>query len=203
MSGELNSRFFFDFVRLHLFDGRLSTNQARGLITILDKWNQSYASRDDRWLAYALGTAHHETGRTMLPITEFGGPTYFFKMYDREGQRPDIAKRLSNTERGDGVRFCGRGFVQLTGRGNYTLWARLLNVDLISNPDLVLQPDFATAILFEGMIEGLFTGRGLPDYFDGSKADWVNARRIINGKDKADLVASYALKYYAAISYTI
>lgn len=203
MPGHLNSSFFFDFVRLQLFDGRLSASQAAGLNNILATWNANYAQQDDRWLAYALGTAHHETGRAMQPITEFGGQRYFFNMYDPEGQRPDVARRLGNTERGDGARFCGRGFVQLTGRGNYRTWSALLSSDLIANPELVLQPEFATAILFKGMIDGAFTNRKLADYFDGEKADWFNARRIINGTDKAALVASYAMKYYAAISYTV
>ncbi|TPJ27149.1 hypothetical protein [Mesorhizobium sp. B2-8-3] len=203
MSGPLNSRFFFDFVRLHLFDGRMSSGQAGGLNIILAKWSAGYAAQDDRWLAYALGTVHHETGRTMQPITEFGGPKYFFNMYDPYGQRPDVARRLGNTERGDGVRFCGRGFVQLTGRANYITWGRLFDTDLTAKPDLVLQPELATAILFRGMINGTFTGSKLADYFEGAKADWVKARRIINGKDRAELVASYAMKYYAAISYTV
>lgn len=203
MLGHLNSGFFFDYVRLHLFDGRLSPSQAAGLNYILAKWNSSYAEQDDRWLAYALGTTHHETGRAMQPITESGGPRYFFKMYDPAGQRPDVARRLGNTEQGDGARFCGRGFVQLTGRSNYRTWGTLLNADLIGNPELVLQTESATAILFKGMIDGLFTGRKFADYFIGEKADWINARRIINVMDKAELVASYALRYYAAISYTV
>ena len=54
----------------------------------------------------------------------------------------------------------------------------------------------------EGMILGTFTGKKLGDYFKGVKQDWEGARRIINGTDKKALIASYAQKYYAAISYT-
>ena len=39
---------------------------------ILDEWEKNYAKADDRWLAYALGTAHHETDRTFGPIREYG-----------------------------------------------------------------------------------------------------------------------------------
>jgi hypothetical protein len=56
--------------------------------------------------------------------------------------------------------------------------------------------------MFIGMKQGTFTGKKFTDYFNKSKEDWVNARKIINALDKAQLVASYAKKYYGAISYT-
>jgi hypothetical protein len=202
MSNEINERFFFDYIRLQLFDGSLSSKQVSGLKSILGTWSEKHAGNDDRFLAYMLGTAHHETGRTMQPIKEWGGNSYFFKMYDPQGQRPDVARRLGNSHPGDGVKFCGRGYVQLTGRANYTNWAGKTGKPLVDNPDLALDPDVAAIILIEGMIAGSFTGKKLSDYFSAGRADWVNARRIINGLDKAQLVGSYAMKYYAAISYT-
>ena len=48
-----------------------------------------------------------------------------------------------------------------------------------------------------------FTGNKLVDYFKGPKADWVNARRIVNGLDRADAIAGYSRAYYAALSYTV
>ncbi|MEO6252220.1 MAG: hypothetical protein ABIO79_02910 [Ferruginibacter sp.] len=64
-------------------------------------------------------------------------------------------------------------------------------------------PANATKIMFLGMAEGWFTGKNPGDYFTKTKEDWVNARRIINGLDRPDWVASYyAKKYYAAISYS-
>jgi hypothetical protein len=61
----------------------------------------------------------------------------------------------------------------------------------------------ATNIMFLGMTEGWFTTRKLSLYFNETKEDWLNARRIINGLDKADLIKDYALKYYASISHTV
>lgn len=203
MAGEINRKFLFDQIRLTLFDGRLSTGQVSGITHMLDEWDKEHAAKDDRWLAYALGTVHHETGRSMTPIDEAGGPRYFFEMYDPQGSRPQVARRLGNTTAGDGVRYHGRGLVQLTGRGNYQIWEGKLVRPLVENPDLALDPNIASTILFVGMGEGSFTGRKFSDFFSGSNADWRNARRIINGVDKADLVASYALKYYSAISYTV
>jgi len=202
LPSSINEKFFFDYIRLHLFDGSLSAKQVDGMQSILTAWSAKHAGQDDRYLAYMLGTTHHETGRTMQPIKEWGSDAYFFRMYDHKGQRPDVAKQLGNTQDGDGVAFCGRGYVQLTGRANYTKWAAKTGQPLVDRPDLVLQADIATVILMEGMIAGSFTGKKLGDYFSGATADWVNARRIINRLDKAQLVASYATKYYAAISYT-
>ena len=56
--------------------------------------------------------------------------------------------------------------------------------------------------MFDGMINGRFTGKKLSDYFNPTAASWINARRIINGLDKANLIAGYAQQYYAAISHT-
>lgn len=203
MSSRLNEKFFYNYIRLHLFDGTISSKQVQGLSAILNIWNEEYSSSDDRYLAYILGTAHHETGRTFQPIKEWGGNKYFFERYDIAGNNPSIAKRLGNTQKGDGVAFCGRGFVQLTGRSNYTDWGHRLKLDLINSPDLALTMPVAVEILVSGMIKGTFTGKSLRDFFSPTSANWEGARKIVNGNDKAALVASYAQKYYAAISYTL
>ena len=117
---------------------------------------------DDRWVAYALATAYHETAFTMQPINEYGGDAYFFKMYDKDGDRPEVAARLGNTDPGDGVLFHGRGYVQLTGRANYTRMQQLLEIDLTSNAscaDRALNPDTASRIMEIGMRDGIFTGK--------------------------------------------
>lgn len=92
--------------------------------------------------------------------------------------------------------------MQLTWRANYKKMGDLLRIDLVRHPEKALDPDVATKILFEGMTRGSFTGKKLSNYFNDTKEDWVNARRIINALDKANLIADYAKQYYAAISYT-
>jgi len=114
----LNRRFFFDHVRLALFGGSLKKTQVAGLSAILDEWEANHAAQDDRWLAYMLATTFHETAMTIQPIARYGTTAYFTRMYDPLGANPALARRLGNTEPGDGPRFCGRGFVQLTGRAN-------------------------------------------------------------------------------------
>ena len=198
----INRKFFFEHVRLNLFDGIMKHHQVEGLIGFLDYWEQNLAEEDDRWLAYILATAHHEVDRKMTPIKEYGSVAYFKRMYDIEGDEPHVAKQLGNIHQGDGVKFHGRGFVQITGRTNYADWGNRLAIDLVNDPDLALQLDVATSIIFRGMIEGTFTTKSLSDYFSANKEDWRNARRVVKGTDKADLIASYGKKYYAAISYT-
>ncbi len=201
----INRRFFFDFVRRVLFKGRLRQKQVDGLNFILDVWESDYARRDDRWLAYALGTTHHETDARMQPINEYGGRRYYFRMYDIEGDRPWKALELGNIRPGDGVLFHGRGYLQLTGRDNYTKMQRRFTVDLTNDEaaaDRTLEPELAAKIMFYGMEKGVFTGKKFADYFNDSHEQWVSARAIINPHDKPRLVANYALDYYAAISYT-
>jgi putative chitinase len=78
----------------------------------------------------------------------------------------------------------------------------LLGVDFVNHPDLALELDNATNIMFIGMINGLFTSKSLSDYFNQTTEDWVNARKIINGLDKAQAIAMYGHNFYSALSYT-
>jgi predicted chitinase len=106
-------------------------------------------------------------------------------MYDKDGDRPKVAARLGNTQKGDGARYRGRGYVQLTGRSNYRKAGKLVGSDLEGNPDLALDPAIAGKILFTGMEKGLFTSKKLGDYFSKTKEDWINARRIINRRRRS------------------
>lgn len=155
------------------------------------------------WVAYALATSWHETAFTMQPIKEKGGRAYFMRMYDRTGDRPKVAADLGNTAVGDGATFAGRGYVQLTGRRNYAKASAKLGVDLVRTPDLAMQPDNAARILREGMKDGWFTGRGfvafLPSQGPATVSQFTQARRIINGLDKAGKIAGEAIAFQAAL----
>lgn len=138
-------------------------------------------------LAYILATTVHESGAGKYMEEIASGSAY-------EG-RSD----LGNTHRGDGVRFKGRGYVQITGRNNYTKWGKKLGINLVGNPELAERPAVAAKILVGGMKEGSFTGRGLDDYFGKGKADFVGARAIVNGSDKASTFASTARAIMSAM----
>lgn len=191
----MNLTTFFAYVRRAPFGGRLTQAQIDGMNVIM-----ALPWADDRHLAYALATAFHETGATMQPIKEKGGKAYFTRLYDVAGSRPELARKMGNVNLGDGVRFCGRGFVQLTWYVNYLKASRAVGVDLVKNPDLAMRDDIAAKVMFSGMSEGWFTGKKLSDYFSASVDDPVGARRIINGTDKAQLIAGYYKNFLDAIN---
>lgn len=186
----MNRKAFFDAVRADPFGGTLSQSQVSGIGAILDEAERRKMG-DLRHVAYCLATTFHETARTMQPITERGDRRYF----DRYEGRAD----LGNTQSGDGYLYRGRGFVQLTGRANYARAKAETGADLVANPDRALEPALAADIMFAGMTAGWFTGRKLADYFHEGVADWLNARRIINGTDKAQTIANYGKAFYAAL----
>ena len=143
-------------------------------------------------VAYVLATVEHESA--MGRYREEIGEDSYFNRYDIRFN-PRLARTLGNTQPGDGVRFKGRGYVQITGRRNYTIWAKKLGIDLVTKPELAAEPKYAIPILVLGMKEGSFTGRSLNTYIRPGKVDYYNARRIINGTDRASLIAGYARKW--------
>ena len=149
--------------------------------------------------AYLLATVYHETGEAMQPVVERGSVSYFDK-YDTG----TLAKNLGNTttKDGDGYKYRGRGDVQITGGDNYRKFGKLLDVDLFGKPDLALDPTISAKIAVLGMRDGLFTGVGFRKkrpvgHYD--KAAYTKARAIINGTDKAGLIADYAMVFEKAL----
>jgi hypothetical protein len=130
--------------------------------------------------AYVLATAFWETARTMGPVRE--------AFWLDEGWRRRNLRYYP---------WYGRGYVQLTWEANYERMGARLDLDLTTDPDVVMQPDKAAKILVLGMREGLFTGKCLDDYLTRDASDYRGARRIVNGTDKAGPIAELAREYEA------
>ncbi|MDB5524874.1 MAG: putative chitinase [Rhizobium sp.] len=203
----INRKFLFNEIREKLFPSGLQQHQVDGIDAILNEWESKSAAKDDRWLAYMLATAYHESARTMQPVRETLANTndQAIARLDNawnKGKLSWVSKPYWRKD-ANGDAWFGRGLVQITHKANYTKLATATgHKGLATDPDEALKMDVALDIMFAGMEQGLFAGKKLSDYFNGAVEDWVNARRIINGLDRADDVASYGRSFYAAISYT-
>ena len=188
----------FAGVRRRVF-APLLQSQVDGISQILDAWALTGGGAD-RQLAYVLATAQHETANTMQPLAERGGDAYKTRLSDVRGENPARARYNGNDRPGDGVRYAGRGYVQLTWKNNYRRVGERLGIDLVAQPDLALRPDIAARILVRGMRDGWFTGRRLDQYIGADRADFTAARRIVNGTDRAAHIAGLADAWWAAIA---
>jgi len=178
---------FFAHVRTKL--GRLSQMQVEGFEAILDCIDGAPLSHQ----AYMLATAWHETAKTMQPVRE--------------------AFNLSENWRKRNLRYWpwyGRGYVQLTWEANYSradeecAKAGLTQPgEIMGDADVVMRPDVAAFILRKGMDEGWFTGKSNSTYLPATgvatRDQYIKARRIINGTDKADLIEDYAQIFERAL----
>jgi putative chitinase len=209
---------FFASVRRSLFGGTLSQAQVDGLNAVLSAFAR-HGDGDKRKLAYALATKFHEVGAAMVPKVENLNytsaerirkvwPSRFRTLANAEpyvrqpqklanfvyGNRAD----LGNDQPNDGWTYRGRGDSQITGKGNYAKFSKLLGLDLVGNPDLVLEVEVAANILVLGLVRGLFTGKKLAD----GVPDFVEARRTVNADVAANgkKIAGYAEKFLAALA---
>lgn len=192
------------------FQNRLNTHnlfknpnagQLQGLNAILDEWEANPSLKDLRWLAYILGTIYHEVDKKMQPIEEYSkgqGKPYGQKL--KYGGGPNKRVAYSKPDK----IYYGRGLTQNTW---YEIYEKLTKAtrakaegwDFLNHPELLLQMKPSVWASFYAMTTGLYTGRKLSHYFDGPLEDWDGARKIVNGTDKAGMIASYAQKFYECL----
>jgi predicted chitinase len=141
---------------------------------------------DHRHIAYVVQTAWHESDG-LMDMTEDRA---------RLGRQPAL---YAAQNRYWGTGYWGRGFIQVTWKSNYQKLGKLLGLDLVRNPDHLLDEHVAAEALVLGMELGLYTTRKLNDYFNDHRTDWVNARRIVNGLDCAKQIGEDALTIYTEI----
>jgi len=134
-------------------------------------------------IAYVLATVQHETNNTFKPVRE----AYWL---NEEWRRKNLRY----------YPYYGRGYVQLTWDYNYKKYGDILGINLLDNPDKVMDPNLALFILVDGMSKGRFTSRKLGTYVNGSKTDFIGARDVVNPGDKPRLIADYAEDWQRQIS---
>lgn len=176
--------FNFDLGRKELFTKGYTQLQVHSINAIVCETNQQDITNKNQ-VAYILATAYHECynpkypEKRLTPMEEFGGQSYL------KGKKY--------------YPFYGRGFVQITWKENYLKYQGVIKqkfgLDIILNPESLLRVDVASYIAVNGMVKGVFTGKKLSDYVTTYKTDFQNARKIINGMDKADVIAGYASKF--------
>ena len=145
---------------------------------------------DVRLVAYTLATIKFETGNTFKPITELGSDEELEKRY---------GGRAGNSEPGDGARYKGRGYLQLTGKRNYQRVNEMLGLagtdsDLVKYPEKVLDPEIAYRVTGAMMTLGLVTNKKLGDFINSQNTDYTNARKIV-GLGNAEEIATSAKKF--------
>lgn len=171
---RVSNQFINNILSVFSIDGEQINNTVR-----IIEYYYTAGYTNIKQLAYILATAYHES--FLRPIQEIraapGTSVY------------ELQNQYWNTG------YYGRGFVQLTFEENYSKMSSLLNIDLVNNPELALDPDISTKILVEGMIRGVFTGKRLDQYINTIQSDYFNARRVVNGLDKAQLISNYTISF--------
>lgn len=194
-----------------LFGTSLNQSQVDGMNGILDAFAEVGDGFRDT-LAYALATAYWETGRRMIPVregfakTDAGARRAVEKLAAKRGPKSAVA-RYARPAGPHGHVYYGRGHVQLTWLENYAASSADAGVDLVKNPDAMLDPKISARVLIKGIMDGRWNGKGqgIRHYAeaDGDQDmdhdDLVAARRTVNVQDKAAEIAGYAKAFEAAL----
>lgn len=160
-----------------LFPGTRLYNIIVHLPAVLD--GLMAASLDDRdMVLMALATIRAESSG-FEPIDELVSrfnTDKDAKPFNRYEPGTGAGDRLGNTKKGDGARFKGRGFVQLTGRDNYARIGKEIGVDLIGKPEMAGEPAIA------GLVLGRFLANARSRIRRAlERRDFAAARKAVNG----------------------
>ncbi|MEN0064518.1 MAG: hypothetical protein AAGA48_20385 [Myxococcota bacterium] len=199
---------------------QLSRKSFNAMQGILNRWDTSDELTDTRWLAYIIATVFWETGGNLFPVREGLCEDAECALDYLEGlwRKRLVRQRYWEPDSTTGQSYYGRGQVQLTHLVNY--WrvgielSRTQNGDrfadldrrLVNQADLALREWVSTAALMEGMVRGWYNaeyGKGLASYINADITDdrigYLEARRTVNGLDKRDLLADFALEIHQFI----
>lgn len=175
---KINKFKFYNTVR-PLFGGQLTSSQVQGMEALITEYER-LEWNDIRLFAYVLATVKWETASTMQPITELGGEKYLkSKKY---------------------YPYYGRDLCQTTHLYNYEKVKKFSGVDVVKYPELIKDLSLAVKVIFEFMEKGHYTGKKLSNYIKADKCDYLNARKIINGTDKAKQIKEIAEIFESALN---
>lgn len=185
-----------------VFGASLSQAQVTGIEGILDAF-ETHGDGRLTTLAYALATAYHETGRRMVPVregfakTDAGARRAVNALAKRRGPNSAVA-RYAKPQPPHGHVYYGRGHPQLTWLDNYRRASADAGVDLVKNPDAMLDPVISARVLIRGLMDGRWNGqgKGVAHYLPH---DPVQARRTVNWLDKAQEIAFYYRAFLSAL----
>lgn len=204
MATLIDRKAFFKAMRA-MMGGVLTAKQVEGTEALLDAWER-YGDKDLRKLAYVLATARGEVGKEMFPYIE----SQSMNDKTRPSIEQAIARLESSWKRGRlkwvktpywrkdsrGRSWLGRGYAQITHLANYERVKKETGHDVVNNPDLLFNPKIAAEATVKAMMGGWFTGKKLGHYFTAANKDWYQARRIINGMDRANNFAEFAKQFH-------
>ena len=201
--------FSVDLVKLKSLLKLSSSFKSENLDIILAEINKSKDAKNPLFVPYILATVYHETAGTFSAIEEYGkGSQYKYgKVFTgKNGLKFGVAN-----SKGDPYSYSkyphlyyGRGLVQLTWFDNYKKYSEILGQDILNKPELACDIRIATDIMLHGMLNGGFTGMSLSKSIKNpSLSDYIQARKIINGSDKAELIANYALKILDCLRFSV
>jgi predicted chitinase len=180
-----------------------------GCDAIFNYW-ESREWKDVRWLAYILATVYHETGTRMAAVRETFADDdeqaisritkYINGINVKRKAQGKVPKANYALRKANGKSYYGRGLVQITHDYNYLKVGNFIDVDLYNEPDLALDLEVSVKCTIEGMVNGLFTGASLSDYFNKQREDWVRARQIVNGLDRAEKIGDYGKIFWKCLT---
>lgn len=203
---DLNHAAFFAALRRRdsgVFGTSLSQRQVDGINGILSAF-ETHGDGHRSTLAYALATAYHETGGRMVPVregfasTDAGARRAVNRLAAQRGPNSAVAK-YAQPQPPHGHVYYGRGHVQLTWKDNYARSSADAGVDLVANPDAMLDPVISARVLIKGLIDGRWNGQGHGVHHYLGQGDWIGARRTVNILDKAEQIAAYAHAFDSAL----
>ena len=165
----MNKKLFFDSIRASVFHGKLSQPQVEGLNYILDYYEKNYKDK--------------------MTLNQFA--YLLASIYHETAHTFQPIKEIGGSRMPYAPAF-GRGLIQITHDRNYRAFGAIPY-------DKALEWPAALDIAFRGCNDGMFTGRRLSDYINSKKCDFTNARRVVNGTDRAALIAGHARSFKTAL----